>query len=139
MTKDTFRPCRLLLADGQEIHVLGHNDYGLSPESTLLMLVPGLIRTRVEICALRGRKPCQSCGSAPSGAQIPLLVRISLKQIKPAEVERVEPLPYRVIDEDRSDIAKARKALAEIRRRDLIPQAEGVRLLGLVEPKGGGK
>jgi hypothetical protein len=105
VTKDTFRPCRLLLADGQEIHVLSHNDYGLSSEGTLLMFMPGL----------------------------------SLKQIKPAEVERVEPLPYRVINEDRSDIAKARKALAEIRRRDLIPQAEVVRLLGLALPEGGGK
>ncbi len=29
MTKDGFKPCRLLLRDGQEIHVLSAGDYGL--------------------------------------------------------------------------------------------------------------
>ncbi len=53
-------------------------------------------------------------------------------------MERVEPLPYRVIDEDLWDLAAARKALEEIRRRDLIPWAELPRLLGLGGPAEGG-
>jgi hypothetical protein len=102
MTKDGFRPCRLLLRDGQVVHVLGENEYGMSQEGTLIL-----------------------------GA--------NLRQIKPADVERVEPLPYRVIDEDVRYLARARKALAEIRRRGLIPWAEIPQLLGLGGPAEGGE
>src|SRR4051794_19458647 len=98
MTKDGFKPCRLLLRDGQEIHVLSAGDYGLDQGTMIL------------------------------GAE--------LRYIDAADVERVEPLPYRVIDEDLRDLAAARKALAEIRRRDLIPWAELPRLLGLGGPDG---
>ena len=93
MTKDRFRPCRLHLKDGQELHLLS-DAYGLSPESGLLFTA-------------------------------------DLREIAAADVERLEPLPYRVIDEDLADIEKARQALKEIRRRDLIPAAELPRLLGL--------
>jgi hypothetical protein len=93
MTRDSFKPCRLHLKDGQEVHVLS-DAYGLSPEGTLLL-------------------------------------GIGLTQILPADVDRIEPLPYRVIDEDLQDLAAAKKALKEIRRRDLIPAAELPKLLGL--------
>src|SRR4051794_22331955 len=69
VTKDGFRPFRLLLADGQEVHVLGDNEYGLDQ------------------------------GTMTLGAD--------LRYIDAADVERVEPLPYRVIDEDLADLAKA--------------------------------
>jgi hypothetical protein len=101
MTKDGFKPCRLLLKGGQEVHVLS-DAYGLSQEGTLIL-----------------------------GA--------NLRQIRAADVERVEPLAYRVIDEDLRDLAAARKALAEIRRRDLIPWEEIPKLLGLGGPREGGE
>jgi hypothetical protein len=94
LAKDGFKPCRLHLKDGQEIHVLSANNYGLSQESGLLFTA-------------------------------------DLREIAAADVERIEPLPYRVIDEDLADLARARQALQEIRRRDLIPWAELPRLLGL--------
>jgi hypothetical protein len=97
-----FKPFRLLLKDGSEIHVLSADDCGFDRQTRLLFT--GISRG-----------------------------------LKAADVERVELLPYRVIDEDREDIARARKALAEIERRGLIPRDEVKRLLGLDGPKGGGK
>jgi hypothetical protein len=99
VTKDNFRPFRLVLKDGSEVHVLGNN-YGLDRQNGVLFI-----------------------GTS--------------RRIAAADVGRVELLPYRVIDEDRQDIARARKALAEIKRRGLIPWEEVPRLLGLAKPKDG--
>jgi hypothetical protein len=50
-----------------------------------------------------------------------MVLLADLQQIRPSQVERVEPLPYNAIEEDRRDIAAARRALREIKRRGLIP------------------
>src|SRR5947199_358475 len=76
LTKDKFKPCRLLLRDGQEIHLLS-DAYGLDQEGTLLL-------------------------------------GIGLTRIRPADVERLEPLPYRVCKRpySRGAINQATKVLA---------------------------
>ena len=102
VTKDDFRPFRLVLKDGTEVHILSDDNYGLDRQAGIMF----------------------------TGA---------LRRIEAADVERVEVLGYRVIDEDRRDLEKARKALAEIKRRGLIPSNEVKRLLGLAGPEGGAK
>jgi hypothetical protein len=54
-----------------------------------------------------------------------------LRQIRPSQVERIEPLPYNSIKEDRRDIAAARRALREMKRRGLIPWDGVKNMLGL--------